>query len=225
MEHLTFAYQDIVDLARYEATNVELLVRYAHRPLDSASSVLAQLTDDESYTLFAESVRHAQRLVRYRAIQPHVNLSIGDLDAFLQRWDQPFTGITVEICEGRVTERRLHEVIARVHELDGTVALDDLLSADWLSPHLLEHQWDLIKLDLCLWQRKASERAAIIRSLDGHNLCVEGIEMRAQADEMISLGVQWGQGYWFARPAVGHIAPIFDVTRNGVRQSVPVQCQ
>ncbi|MHB1903523.1 MAG: EAL domain-containing protein [Ferrimicrobium sp.] len=222
MEQLTFASQDIVNLAHYRVENIELLVRYAHDPSGNACRIVAELTTSESYALLMAGVRHAKRLLQSgeSEIRPHVNLSVGDMAQFLREWTEDLAGITVEVCEGTVTQQQLREVINRVHELHGLVALDDLLSGDWHSPNLLDHPWDVIKIDRCLWQRTEVERAAIVRSLDGWILCVEGIESRRQVEESLGLGVRWGQGYWFDTPRVGRIAPIFDVSDNALVRQV-----
>jgi diguanylate cyclase (GGDEF)-like protein len=95
----------------------------------------------------------------------------------------------------------------RAHGL--SVALDDFGTGFASLTHLLNFPVDVIKIDKTFVDRVLVDRpsAVIVEAMIGiaHRLkmrvIAEGIEERAQAERLKSLGCTLGQGYLFARPA------------------------
>ncbi|MWV27079.1 EAL domain-containing protein [Aurantiacibacter rhizosphaerae] len=88
------------------------------------------------------------------------------------------------------------------------IAIDDVGTGYAGLRHLIELQPDILKMDMLLTRecdkdpaRRAISAAMVQFSQDiGAKLVAEGIETEAERDVMQDLGVDYGQGYLFARP-------------------------
>ncbi|MDI3327883.1 MAG: EAL domain-containing protein [Alicyclobacillaceae bacterium] len=119
--------------------------------------------------------------------------------------------ITVEVTE-QVDVRDLPmlvEAARRIHEAGARVALDDVGSGYASLEWLMRMEPDVLKVDLVFSQAVVDSPWAreIVRSLTqlsksvGSALVAEGIETEAMREALQQLGVRWGQGYLFSRPA------------------------
>ena len=110
-------------------------------------------------------------------------------------------------------------VIAGVRALGYRVALDDLGAGYAGLSCLAALSPDVVKLDMSLVRGidRDARRQAVVASLV--QLCtslhmrvvVEGVETRAEHDHMLTVGCDWLQGYFFARPARGFPAVVLPV--------------
>jgi EAL domain-containing protein (putative c-di-GMP-specific phosphodiesterase class I) len=116
--------------------------------------------------------------------------------------------IVIEVTERAVVEnypalRRALDQMRRVQ-----LSVDDAGAAYAGLRNILELRPDIVKLDMALVRdvdTDPARRALVIgmchfAALSEIKLVAEGVETRAEADTLASLGVQWGQGYLFGRP-------------------------
>jgi len=102
----------------------------------------------------------------------------------------------------------LNEVTDRMRAARVLIVVDDAGAGFASLQHILQLRPDIIKLDISLTRDIDSDpvRAALARSLVsfagevGARLVAEGIETRAEHDKLRSLGVDFGQGYYLAKP-------------------------
>lgn len=123
--------------------------------------------------------------------------------------------ILVEITEHtRVSDyTELNEAIALIRDAGVLIAVDDAGAGFASLRHILALRPDIIKLDISLTRDVDTDpvRGALARSLVsfasevGARLVAEGVETRAEHDRLRSIGVDFGQGYFLARP--GPLAP------------------
>ncbi|MDI3257702.1 MAG: EAL domain-containing protein [Kyrpidia sp.] len=119
--------------------------------------------------------------------------------------------ITVEVTErvavGDIAD--LERVIRDVHATGARVALDDVGSGYASLEWLLHIRPDVLKMDMvftraagdCTWAGEIIRSLAGLSATVGAMLVAEGIETREMCGAVSNLGVQWGQGYLFSRPA------------------------
>ncbi|MFI5931754.1 EAL domain-containing protein [Actinoplanes sp. NPDC051494] len=126
-------------------------------------------------------------------------------------------GICVEVTEHtQVTDYpALNKVTDRLREAGVLIVVDDAGAGFASLQHILQLRPDIIKLDISLVRDIDADpvRAALARSLTsfasevGARLVAEGIETRAEHDKLQDLGIDFGQGYYLARPAPLPMAP------------------
>ncbi len=213
---LTFALQEIVSVKRHRVASVELLIRASDNPLGGACDIVDGLSALDSARIFKEGVSYAQKLMSGHGhrIHPHVNLSRKDFVEFLCNWTTNLDGITIEVCEGSVSSALIDQLISKVHALHGKVAIDDYLSKDWESAWLLDHQWDLVKIDRTFWEYTDQEQQEIVRLLGNYQVCIEGVETASQFDQSQNLSLAYAQGYWLGKPWIHEGAPTFSLSTS-----------
>ncbi len=122
------------------------------------------------------------------------------------------TPFVIEITERAMLRDRgaVKRHLAPLLEYGFRVALDDFGSGYSSFLYLADFPVSFLKIEKQLVERVASEQrmAAIVRDIArlGHDLGIttiaEGIEDAATAHALLDLGVDWGQGYHFGRPAL-----------------------
>jgi EAL domain-containing protein (putative c-di-GMP-specific phosphodiesterase class I) len=144
-----------------------------------------------------------------------VNLHVLDLlDEKLYAPDsplQPFASrIHFEITERMAIEKipDTHDRIDRLRKLGYKIAVDDLGEGYSGLNSFAALEPDAVKLDMSLIRgidhaptkrRMVHALAALCREL-GTPLVAEGVETQAELDVLVDLGVDWLQGFFFARP-------------------------
>ncbi|GAA2506388.1 hypothetical protein Ahu01nite_057260 [Winogradskya humida] len=118
--------------------------------------------------------------------------------------------ICVEVTEHTaVTDYpALNEVTGRLREANVLIVVDDAGAGFASLQHILQLRPDIIKLDISLTRDIDADpvRSALARSLVsfaaevGARLVAEGIETRAEHDKLRTIGVDFGQGYFLAKP-------------------------
>jgi EAL domain-containing protein (putative c-di-GMP-specific phosphodiesterase class I) len=128
--------------------------------------------------------------------------------------DSPLTSLASRVVL-EVTERvsldnlsKVREKVAALRELGFRVALDDLGAgyAGLTSFTLLEPEF--VKLDMSLVRdvHQSSVKQKIIRAMvllcrdTGKQIIAEGVESAGERDQLIELGCDLLQGYFFAKP-------------------------
>lgn len=118
--------------------------------------------------------------------------------------------LVLEITEHAIIKdySALRDKLAPLRERGARVAIDDAGAGYASLRHILQLMPDIIKLDISLIQDidKDEERQALATALIAFSRCrryhliAEGIENAQELATLQSLGTEWGQGYFFARP-------------------------
>jgi EAL domain-containing protein (putative c-di-GMP-specific phosphodiesterase class I) len=99
--------------------------------------------------------------------------------------------------------------LARIRELGVRLAIDDAGAGFASLRHILRLAPEIIKLDRTLIDRIESDRSrqALAAGLISFaekieaTIIAEGIERSAEVEALLNLGVSYGQGFFFAKPA------------------------
>jgi sensor c-di-GMP phosphodiesterase-like protein len=122
----------------------------------------------------------------------------------LPRADQ----IIIEITETGIVDELGREAVATARALRARVAIDDFGTGENGLAQLQDLEIDFIKIDK-QFVRKIGCNAPGCKLVDGivdlvreigAQTIAEGVETDAQADYLRGIGVEWGQGWLFARP-------------------------
>ena len=118
--------------------------------------------------------------------------------------------LVLEITEHAIIKdyAALRDRLAPLRKRGAKVAIDDAGAGYASLRHILQLMPDIIKLDISLIQDidQDSERQALASALISFSRCrqyhliAEGIERAGELATLQSLGTEWGQGYFFARP-------------------------
>lgn len=211
---LAIFQQPIHSLATGRAVGAECLARFpdaGSRGPDKWFEEAARVGLGVELEMLA--VRNA--LASATAVPPHCYVSVnaspetilsGAIEAALEGCSP---NIVVEVTEHQAVEsfsalKQALEPIAR----RARIAIDDVGSGYAGLRHLVDLSPDLLKLDMSLTRgihRDVARRAlagAMVRFAEsiGSKLIAEGIECAEEAAVLAELGVDYGQGYHFARP-------------------------
>jgi len=119
-------------------------------------------------------------------------------------------------------------VIERLRKKGVVVALDDFGTGFASLTHLVRFPVDIIKIDRSFVDRMLVDRPSrlivellldLSRKLE-MRVVAEGIETQAQADWLMELGCQFGQGYYFGRPVDAAATTRF-ILANGAASGSP----
>jgi EAL domain-containing protein (putative c-di-GMP-specific phosphodiesterase class I) len=122
------------------------------------------------------------------------------------------------------------KILADLKRLGVRLAIDDFGTGYSSLSYLHRFSIDVLKIDRSFVSRLGGERndAAIVEAVIAlarglsMEVTAEGIETEAQLDQLIALGCDHGQGYFFARPlpadaATDLLRPQWTVTSNELR--------
>lgn len=220
----TMAFQPVVHVPTGQAYAYEALVRGPHG--ESAASVLTRVTQETLYAFDQSCRRKAIELAsRLGLVERGARLNINFIPgavyepahciratlAAARRHGFPLDRITFEVTEDEKVLDTTHlQAIFQEYRRHGfRTALDDF-GAGYAGLNLLAaFQPDILKLDRGLVEgidRSAARRAivagmvGICREL-GIGLVAEGIETADELATLRALGIEFMQGYLFARPA------------------------
>lgn len=121
----------------------------------------------------------------------------------------PATSLEIEITEEAILEdhNQISENIQALQTFGITVAIDDFGSGYASFPHLLQFNFDKVKLDRSLLLNVKEERGqnlyqllAKISEVTGCALVAEGVETNAEKLFVASCGIDICQGYYFSQP-------------------------
>jgi diguanylate cyclase (GGDEF)-like protein len=233
---LDVVYQPIVRLDTGVTTGLEALLRW-NRPGAGPVSPLTFIPLAEDNGLIVDIgrwvlERTCGQLASWRHVTPdltaNVNVSarqlsdpafVTSVEAALRRVGLPGRCLTLEITESILLQDRA-QILDRLHllrELGVLVALDDFGTGYSCLSYLRSLPVDVLKIDRSFVSGMTAGDAPLVRTVVelGHALglstTAEGIETAVQRDQLLSLGCQNGQGYFFARPlaaaaATGYLA-------------------
>lgn len=225
-DELYLVYQPIVDLQSGRWVGAEALIRWRRPdgsqippdlfiPLAERSALIGALTA-KVMDIFAHDM--AGFLRRHPGFHVSLNFSSHDLSqpAGVERLIAvaDAAGISPGSVTVEVTERALvqpdqvQQNIRRLHAQGIRVAIDDFGTGYCGLSYLTELDLDILKIDKVFVDSIGTDAATknvvahiieIGKSL-GLEMIAEGVETQAQADYLRSHGVQYAQGWLFARP-------------------------
>ncbi|HOW58158.1 MAG TPA: EAL domain-containing protein [Candidatus Omnitrophota bacterium] len=214
-------YQPIVDIATWDVFGYEALARSEHEmpaemfrksyekgtviPLDfhcleAAIKVLPKLQEGQNLFLNIEPLTLEQAFTQGK-----------EGEVFLKHLREYSNKIIFELTEG--VKKSDFEFIRRgvdfIRTLGYRFALDDLSDIGSKTFRLASLRPDFFKIDIQLIQGISENYAnqQIVREMvhlgrmNGSEMIAEGIEQKTELDFIRHLGIRYGQGYYFAKPA------------------------
>jgi diguanylate cyclase (GGDEF)-like protein len=224
---LHMAFQPIVDIKTEQVRSVEALMRWDHRTRGAISPATfipvaeeAGIIDDLGDFALREACFEA---VRWRDAGHPLPVAVNISARQLTERDLPGrvratlegTGLEPELLKLEVTESAIvnnagavMRVLRELKELGVSLSIDDFGTGYSSLSYLGQLPVDELKIDQSFVADVATQEtgravvSAIVEMAKAHGLAVvaEGVEQRAQADALRSIGCQLAQGYLFARP-------------------------
>ena len=245
LDELVVHYQPVVDLVTMRIVALEALVRWQHPkrgllypdaflPLAQATGFIVEI-DQWIWERAVSQLRDwQQKYPRTSGIRIAVNLSASDLSD-----PELFHGISEIVrCSGIDAGNLVFEITESVllddteHTMDfmtqlkglGTkLALDDFGTGFSSLSYVRRFPFDYLKLDISFTSElPESTRSMLLveeichlaKSMQMRSVA-EGIEQRAQADLLRSIGCEFGQGYLFSKPLPPEECELLLVAQNG----------
>jgi EAL domain-containing protein (putative c-di-GMP-specific phosphodiesterase class I)/CheY-like chemotaxis protein len=213
---LGMAFQPICSLAG-ETVGAEALARFACEPLRGPEAWFAE-ADEAGLRLELELAAARTALAALPDLPEPLYLTINVAPltladaAFPQLLEQSDAArVVIEITEHAAIDdyEDMRRTLTGIRALGCRVAIDDAGAGFASLRHILRLEPDFIKLDRALIDEIESDASmqALAMSLIlfgekiGAVVVAEGIERAAQVEMLTSLGVRYGQGYFFARPS------------------------
>jgi diguanylate cyclase (GGDEF)-like protein/PAS domain S-box-containing protein len=135
---------------------------------------------------------------------------VNQLDIILQETKLAGSCLKLEITESMLMDRTeaVTEVLRRIRARGVLLSIDDFGTGYSSMGYLQHFPVNSLKIDRSFTQQLTGEnqKAAIVRALVtlaeslGMSVIAEGIEEREQLEKLREMGVDYGQGYFFARP-------------------------
>ena len=169
-----------------------------------------------------ESVAKWQRGLLDKGVQPvPISVNVSRIDFYFEDIAEKFIGlikkygldpdlIGVEITESAFTDNidTITEAIQRLHEAGLHVLMDDFGSGSSSLAMLHTMNLDVLKTDVQFMSKDNSDNRAIsivesvisMAHLIGMSVVTEGVETEAQKENLIALGDNYAQGYYFFKP-------------------------
>jgi EAL domain-containing protein (putative c-di-GMP-specific phosphodiesterase class I) len=220
----TPVFQPVVELQAKRVIGYEALTRFAdgRDPAETfAEAAILGIGTDLELACVRRSLEAAVALPEDTWIgvnvSPAMLLETPELAALLATTQRP---VVLEITERAEVEDyvRLHRAIAALGN-DVRIAVDDAGAGYAGLQRILELRADLVKLDMVLVRGVDSDpaRQALVAGMahfarrTNARLLAEGVESDAEAEALLDLGVELGQGFLFGRPV-----PAEDVSRTPI---------
>jgi EAL domain-containing protein (putative c-di-GMP-specific phosphodiesterase class I)/AmiR/NasT family two-component response regulator len=216
-DRMTMVYQPIVALKDARRVGVEALARFVGPPTRTPDRWFAE-AETVGLRLELEMAAISAALDHLPDLQVGLYLTVNVSPAtltspnflkLLQTTDP--TRIIAEITEHTSIENygEMAVALANLRGLGMRLAVDDAGAGYASLRHILHLNPDLIKLDVALVRGIESDTAkrALATGLvsfaarSASVIVAEGIESQAEAETLAELGAEYGQGYYFGRPA------------------------
>jgi PAS domain S-box-containing protein len=221
-------FQPIVELSTGRLSGFEVLARWNH-PLHGAflpSNMidLAEvygLIDEIAQQVFSKAFSTASALTQQPRLSVNVSpsqLGLLNLPRFISEISGksgfPLDRLTIEMTETALLNdlSRSQAIAHELKDLGCRLSLDDFGTGYSSLAHLQALPFDEIKIDRAFVSQMTNKRESrkIVAAIIGltHSLgldtVAEGIETQEQADMLLSLGSELGQGWRYGRPAPFH---------------------
>src|SRR5918994_1804652 len=209
-------FQPVFDLTNCRIVSLEALARFWTEPMRSPSAWFAEAAEvGLGAELELAAIRAA--LARLDDFPADVTLAINVSPA--TALDPRFTDLLRDVADRLVIEITEHaqvddydaleSALAPLRERGAQLAIDDVGAGFANLRHILRLAPDIVKLDLTLTQEIARDpaRRALATSLVdfvdgvGVSIAAEGISSDEDLELLRSLGVDYGQGFYLARPS------------------------
>ncbi|HWE72853.1 MAG TPA: EAL domain-containing protein [Stellaceae bacterium] len=220
---MRLAFQPVVEMTPRRIHHYEVLTRFADgkSPFETIEFAERVGLIEELDLLVAERALNyldnagpgntAQLAVNISGRSIQNDLFIGELDKLLKRHDIVRRRVLFEITESTTIGdlARTNQVIQSFREAGNAVCLDDFGAGAASLPYLRAFHVDYIKIDGAYVRRmQDSDRdLQIMNAMIGMcrqvktAIVAEMIETQKQAQSLLALGVEFGQGYYFGKPA------------------------
>jgi diguanylate cyclase (GGDEF)-like protein len=217
-ELLKAHYQPVVALATGQVTGYEALARFQGDPPRPPMAWFMQANGvGLGPALEAAAIRAAlEPLGRPPGVNLALNVSPSALTSqhVQDALPKDLTDLVIEITEHEAIQdddESLSKAIDDLRDRGALIAIDDAGAGYSGLKQLAKLKPDIVKLDRNLIQEIHTDpaRMALIESFVrfsnriGATVCAEGIETADELAALADLDVQWGQGYFLARPAEG----------------------
>lgn len=225
-QHFYLEYQPKVLLSSGELSGVEALVRWNHPdlgiippykfiPLAEETKIIVPLGEWILREVCAQAAKELKSgitckfAVNVSTIQMKEEGFVESVLRIMEEYQMPPELLELELTESSFMDiGEMKEAIQRLREAGITIAIDDFGTGYSTFSYIKELPADTLKIDMAfirdILDNENSQAIvkAIVTLADtaGLNVVAEGIEERAQADMLLSLGCREGQGYYFSRP-------------------------
>ena len=221
-------FQPIVDVKTRKTHSIEALARWDSSeygmlpPFDFIETLekTRLIHKLDSYMVekvcegYVEAKKHASR----KFVPVSINLSQCDfeivedivdmIDSTVKKYDMPRYLFHLEITESTLTEQKEHlkTVSRRFEELGYQIWMDDFGSGYSSLNVLKDFRFDVIKFDMGFLRGNVVQSKIILKHMVdmckdlGLNTLIEGVETESQFEFIKELGVDYCQGYLFAKP-------------------------
>ena len=241
------AFQPLVELRTGRLTGFEVLARWQHAelglilptnfiPIAEEFGLIPELTDQ----VFRKAFRACRNLPERLSLAVNVSATqLNDLSLPTEIWRLAemegfaMSRLQIEITESALLKdlRRAISIADDLKRMGCRLSLDDFGTGYSSLAHLHALPFDQLKVDRSFVSSVTDTRssrkivAAIVglgNSL-GLETVAEGIETEAQADKMLELGCELGQGWLYGRPAPAEkLSQMIDTERYGPSLGVPL---
>jgi diguanylate cyclase (GGDEF)-like protein len=222
-EELDLAYQPVVALTDRRIDHYEALLRWTTPrgvvPPDSFVPVAERtglVGDLGRYALERALAELSRQRASGRDIGMSVNLSVRQLSdddlpeliaTLINSCGLPAESVTMEVTEGVLltSSAKGWETLSRIRDVGVRISLDDFGTGFSQIGYLRRFEFDEIKIDRTFVRdmaRSITSRAIIVGTVGfaksaGLTTVAEGIETQDQADQLLELGCDFGQGYLY----------------------------
>jgi EAL domain-containing protein (putative c-di-GMP-specific phosphodiesterase class I) len=230
LDQLVAHYQPVVELATMRTVAFEALVRWQHPkhgllypdaflPLAEATGFIVDIDQWIWEQAACQLRKWQQQFPRSPNLRMGVNLSANDLvdpqlfeaiSEIIRRAGVDANDLVFEITESVLLEDTEHTVgfLNRLKRLGAELALDDFGTAFSSLSYVRRFPFDHLKLDISFTSDLpfstrsmllVEEICHLAKAMD-MTIIAEGIERQEQADALIGVGCDFGQGYLFSKP-------------------------
>lgn len=234
-------YQPIIALDDGHLHGFEALIRWRHPERGLISPVdfipLAEDTDmiiDIGRKSIMDAARQIAAWMPAEGDPPQIAVNVSgkqfaavglvdDIERALKVTGIPPHALKLEITESLIMDNpeRTNEVLRRIIALGCKVSIDDFGTGYSSLSHLHRFPFHTLKVDRSFVMRinDSREGLEIVRVISSlahileRDVVAEGVETEEQATELRRLGIQFGQGYMFAKPLPAGEASVF-LARN-----------
>ena len=221
-------FQPIVDVKTRKTHSIEALARWDSSeygmlpPFDFIETLektrLIHKLDSYMVEKVCEGYVEAKKYASRKFVPVSINLSQCDfeivedivdmIDSTVKKYDMPRYLFHLEVTESTLTEQKEHlqTVSRRFEELGYQIWMDDFGSGYSSLNVLKDFRFDVIKFDMGFLRGNVVQSKIILKHMVdmckdlGLNTLIEGVETESQFEFIKELGVDYCQGYLFAKP-------------------------